>query len=54
MVASHQGIFSLGLLLTLGSLCGLVASLIVLPVILQLLRARREESVVALEKSSAA
>jgi hopanoid biosynthesis associated RND transporter like protein HpnN len=54
MVASHQGIFSLGLLLTLGSLCGLVASLIVLPVILQLLRARPAQSVVPLEKSSAA
>jgi predicted RND superfamily exporter protein len=54
MVASHQGIFSLGLLLTLGSLCGLVASLIVLPVILQLLRARPAQTVVPLEKSSAA
>jgi len=36
MIASHQGIFSLGLLLTLGSACGLAASLIVLPVVLKL------------------
>jgi hypothetical protein len=36
MIASHQGIFSLGLLLTLGSACGLVAALIVLPVVLKL------------------
>ncbi len=37
MIASHQGIFSLGLLLTIGSACALVASLVVLPVILRLL-----------------
>ncbi len=37
MIASHQGIFGLGLLLTLGSACALVASLVVLPVILRLL-----------------
>ncbi|HET8577108.1 MAG TPA: MMPL family transporter [Methylomirabilota bacterium] len=37
MTAAHQGIFSLGLLLTIGSGCGLLASLIVLPVILRLL-----------------
>jgi hypothetical protein len=37
MIASHRGIFSLGLLLTLGSFCGLVASLVVLPVVLRLL-----------------
>ncbi|HEV8438282.1 MAG TPA: MMPL family transporter [Methylomirabilota bacterium] len=36
MVAAHQGIFGLGLLLTIGSACGLVASLVVLPVILRL------------------
>jgi hopanoid biosynthesis associated RND transporter like protein HpnN len=36
MIASHQGIFSLGLLLTLGSACGLVAALVVLPVVLKL------------------
>ena len=38
MVAAHQGIFGLGLLLTIGSACALVASLVVLPVILRLLR----------------
>jgi predicted RND superfamily exporter protein len=37
MVAAHRGIFSLGLLLTLGSACGLVASLVVLPVVLRLI-----------------
>jgi hopanoid biosynthesis associated RND transporter like protein HpnN len=36
MIASHQGIFSLGLLLTLGSACGLVGALMVLPVVLKL------------------
>ena len=40
MIATHQGIFSLGLLLTLGSACGLVAALIVLPVILRLVTQR--------------
>jgi uncharacterized protein len=37
MIATHQGIFSLGLLLTIGSACGLVASLVVLPVVLRLI-----------------
>jgi hopanoid biosynthesis associated RND transporter like protein HpnN len=37
MIAQHQGIYSLGLLLTLGSFCGLFASLAVLPVILRML-----------------
>ncbi len=37
MIARHQGIYSLGLLLTLGSFCGLFASLAVLPVILRML-----------------
>jgi uncharacterized protein len=54
MIASHQGIFSLGLLLTLGSLCGLVAALVVLPVLLQLMRKGTMEAEVAVEKSSAA
>ena len=35
MVATHRGIFSLGVLLTIGMACGLVASLVVLPVILR-------------------
>jgi hopanoid biosynthesis associated RND transporter like protein HpnN len=54
MIASHQGIFSLGLLLTLGSFCGMVAALVVLPVVLQLMRRRMAPAAVALEKSSAA
>jgi hopanoid biosynthesis associated RND transporter like protein HpnN len=37
MVARHQGIFGLGLLLTVGALAGLMASLIILPVLLRLL-----------------
>ena len=37
MIAHHQGIFGLGLLLTLGATCGLLASLIVLPVVLGML-----------------
>jgi hypothetical protein len=36
MVAQHQGIFSLGLLLTIGIGCNLLASLTVLPAILAL------------------
>lgn len=53
MIASHRGIFSLGLLLTLGSFCGLVASLVVLPVVLRLLTPAAEETPV-IESSSAA
>jgi predicted RND superfamily exporter protein len=37
MVAEHRGIFGLGLLLTIGAACALVASLVVLPVILRML-----------------
>jgi len=40
MIARHQGIYSLGLLLTLGSACGLFAALVVLPVILRLITKR--------------
>jgi len=40
MVATHQGIFGLGLLLTIGTACGLVTSLVVLPVILRLITHR--------------
>jgi predicted RND superfamily exporter protein len=54
MIASHQGIWSLGLLLTLGSFCGIVASLVVLPVVLQLIRSQTVMDEVPLEKSSAA
>ena len=53
MIATHQGIFSLGLLLTLGSACGLVAALIVLPVVLKLMM-KPVERLEAVEKSSAA
>jgi hypothetical protein len=53
MIASHQGIFSLGLLLTLGSACGLAAALVVLPVALKL-TARPVARPEAIEKPSAA
>jgi hopanoid biosynthesis associated RND transporter like protein HpnN len=53
MIATHQGIFSLGLLLTLGSACGLVAALIVLPVVLKLLM-KPVEQAAPIEKPSAA
>ena len=36
LVARHQGIFGLGLLLTIGSAVSLVASLAVLPVLIEL------------------
>ena len=54
MIASHQGIFSLGLLLTLGSACGLVAALIVLPVVLKVLMKPVEQQAEPIEKPSAA
>jgi len=40
MIASYRGIFSLGLLLTIGAACNLVASLVVLPVVLRLMSHR--------------
>ena len=55
MVARHQGIYSLGLLLTIGAGCGLAASLIVLPVILRLIvRPAAAHAPGAVARSSAA
>jgi hypothetical protein len=54
MIATHRGIFSLGLLLTIGSGCGLVASLVVLPVVLRLITKTVEQPASSLAKSSAA
>jgi len=55
MIARHQGIYSLGLLLTLGSFCGLFASLAVLPVILRMLpRPVAASTVPAAARSSSA
>jgi uncharacterized protein len=55
MIARHQGIYSLGLLLTIGAGCGLAASLVVLPVILRLVtRAVTAPVVGAVSRSSAA
>jgi hypothetical protein len=42
MLADHRGIFGLGLLITLGTAASLVAALVVLPVLLQLVRPRRQ------------
>jgi len=54
-IAHHQGIYSLGLLLTLGSACGVVASLVVLPVILRLMtRSQATPAATAVPRSSAA
>jgi uncharacterized protein len=55
MVATHQGIFGLGLLLTIGTTSGLVTSLIVLPVILKLIRRKAEAPAVdQIRRTSAA
>ncbi len=56
MTAAHQGIFSLGLLLTIGSGCGLLASLVVLPVILRIMAGQAAAPPMAevLPKTSAA
>ena len=40
LVADHRGIFGLGLLLTIGATCALVASLVVLPVLLRVVAGR--------------
>jgi hopanoid biosynthesis associated RND transporter like protein HpnN len=53
MIASHQGIFSLGLLLTLGTACGLVAALIVLPVLLSLISKPVERPALVKKESAA-
>jgi len=55
LIARHQGIYSLGLLLTLGSACGLFAALVVLPVILRLITKRVvEPAAPAVARSTAA
>jgi uncharacterized protein len=55
MIARHQGIYTLGLLLTLGSACGLFAALIVLPVLLRLITKRvAAPATAAVARSSAA
>jgi predicted RND superfamily exporter protein len=56
MIAAHQGIYGLGLLLTIGSACGLVASLVVLPVLLRLVTGEVPAAAVddSLSRSSAA
>jgi uncharacterized protein len=55
MIARHQGIFGLGLLLTIGAFCALLASLVVLPVILRLIaRPAATAATPSIARSSAA
>jgi hopanoid biosynthesis associated RND transporter like protein HpnN len=54
MIAAHRGIHGLGLLLSIGSACGLVASLVVLPVILRLVTREVPAAAGSLSRSSAA
>jgi predicted RND superfamily exporter protein len=54
MIAQHQGIFGLGLLLTIGSFCGLLASLVVLPVLLRLIARPAAATATSIPRSSAA
>ena len=54
MIARHQGIYSLGLLLTLGSACGLFAALAVLPVILRLITKQVATPATVVARSTAA
>ncbi len=58
MMASHRGIFGLGLLLTLGTVMSLVASLVVLPVLLRMVQqirdARRKTPAAAAEPPASA
>jgi len=54
MVAAHRGIFGLGLLLTIGSACGLIASLVVVPVILRLVTREAHVTAAGLSRSPAA
>ena len=49
MIAAHRGIFGLGLLLTLGMIATLVASLIVLPVLLRWTELRTTAEVLVIE-----
>ncbi len=53
MVAAHRGIFGLGLLLTIGSACGLTASLVVVPVILRLVTRAAPVTAAGLSRSAA-
>jgi len=41
MIAHHQGVFGLGLLLTLGMITSLIAALVVLPVLLRMVQRMR-------------
>jgi len=54
MISRHQGIYGLGLLLTVGATCALIASLVVLPVVLRLLPRPVAEPAEMVSRSTAA
>ena len=54
MISRHQGIYGLGLLLTVGATCALIASLVVLPVVLRLLPRPAAQPAEIVPRSSAA
>jgi phospholipid transport system substrate-binding protein len=54
MIARHQGIFGLGLLLTVGAACSLAASLVVLPLLLRRFDARPAEEAAPAKSAAAA
>jgi len=53
MTSHHQGIYGLGLLLTIGTVCALVASLVVLPVVLRRLQKHAAPAVADISASPA-
>jgi predicted RND superfamily exporter protein len=54
MIAHHRGIFGLGLLLTIGAACALLASLVVLPVVLRMIPGHAAQPVGASISTSSA
>jgi hopanoid biosynthesis associated RND transporter like protein HpnN len=54
MISRHQGIYGLGLLLTVGATCALIAALVVLPVVLRLMPRPVAQPAEAMPRSSAA
>jgi uncharacterized protein len=54
MISRHQGIYGLGLLLTVGATCALIAALVVLPVVLRLMPRPVAHPAEAVPRSSAA
>jgi uncharacterized protein len=54
MISRHQGIYGLGLLLTVGATCALIASLVVLPVVLRLMPRPAAQPAEVVPRTSAA